>query len=284
MNTVPAPDHEALLQQAKAGRLDALEALLRSVQGTVYNLALRMLGRREDAQDATQEILLKVTTHLSGFRGESAFTTWVYRIASNHLLTARMRAKESPLVGFDDFAGKLEAGREFGRLSGWDDTRPLQPDEKLAARRMALTCTQAMLLCLDRPQRLAYVLGTVFGLESEDAAAVQDITPAAHRKRLSRAREALHGFMQRECGLVNAEAPCRCPRQLPAAEHARQQGKSPAFVIQIHELDRAEAGLRELQQMNDAAAVMRGAPGYDTPEALLQGLREVIARSAFLQH
>ena len=281
----PRPIEDEVLARAQNGDLAALEQVLRAVQDTVYRLAVRMLGQREDAQDATQEVLLKITTHLSSFRGESAFSTWVYRIASNHLLTARMRSKEAPTIGFDDFAEKLEQGRAFAvALDGWDDARPLQPDEKLAARRMAITCTQAMLSCLDRPHRLAYVLAIVFGLEHDEAALVQEISPAAHRKRLSRARTALHGFMQAQCGLVSKAAPCRCARQLPAAADARRRGKLPLLVVHDDELDSAEAGLRELQQLGDAAAVMRGAPAYATPQALVQGIRAVIERSALLRH
>jgi RNA polymerase sigma factor (sigma-70 family) len=276
---------DRLLERAKNGDLAALEQVLRAVQGTVYNLAVRMLGQREDAQDATQEVLLKITTHLASFRGESAFSTWVYRIASNHLLSARMRAKEAPTVSFDDFADKLEQGRAFAAtLDGWDDARPLQPDEKLAARRMAITCTQAMLSCLDRPHRLAYVLAIVFGLEHDEAARVQEISPAAHRKRLSRARTALHDFMQRQCGLVSEAAPCRCTRQLPAAAEARRRGKLPLLLVTDSELDAAEQGLRELQHLGDAAAVMRGAPAYATPQAMVHGIRAVIERSALLRH
>lgn len=279
------PIDDDILQGARNGDLAALEQLLRAVQDTVYRLAVRMLGQREDAQDATQEVLLKITTHLSSFRGESAFSTWVYRIASNHLLSARMRAKEAPTIGFDDFAEKLEQGRAFAAtLDGWDDKRPLQPDEKLAARRTAITCTQAMLSCLDRPHRLAYVLAIVFGLEHDEAAQVQQISPAAHRKRLSRARSALHEFMQQQCGLVSRSAPCRCARQLPAAAEARRCGKLPMLFVSDSELDAAEQGLRELGELGDAAAVMRGAPAYATPEALVQGIRSVIERSALLRH
>jgi hypothetical protein len=113
---------------------------------------------------------------------------------------------------------------------------------------------------------------------------VQAISPAAHRKRLSRARAALHGFMQGQCGLVAAAAPCRCSRQLPAAAEARRRGKLPMLRVADAELDAAEQGLRELQQLGDAAAVMRGAPTYAAPEALVQGLRTIIERSALLRH
>ena len=76
---------QALVDQATSGDKDVLETLITGVQDMVFNLSLRMLGTFADAEDATQDILLKMITHLSSFRGDSAFTTWVFRIAANHL-------------------------------------------------------------------------------------------------------------------------------------------------------------------------------------------------------
>nr|WP_300573300.1 DUF2461 family protein [uncultured Acetatifactor sp.] len=78
-----------LIRKATAGDRKALETVLVSVQDLVFNLSLRMLGTFPDAEDATQDILLKIMTRLSSFRGESAFSTWVFRIASNYLKTFR---------------------------------------------------------------------------------------------------------------------------------------------------------------------------------------------------
>jgi RNA polymerase sigma factor (sigma-70 family) len=75
----------ALVDKATSGDKNSLETLIAGVQDTVFNLSLRMLGTFADAEDATQDILLKMITHLSSFRGDSSFTTWVFRIASNHL-------------------------------------------------------------------------------------------------------------------------------------------------------------------------------------------------------
>ena len=74
-----------LVDQAVAGDKDALETVILSVQDLVFNLSLRMLGTFPDAEDATQDILLKIITHLSSFKGDSAFSTWVFSIAANHL-------------------------------------------------------------------------------------------------------------------------------------------------------------------------------------------------------
>jgi hypothetical protein len=140
-----------------------------------------------------------------------------------------------------------------------------------------------MLMCMDSEARIAYVLDVIFGLESPQAAQVQGISAATYRKRLSRARELMHGFMQQRCGLVSAEAPCKCVRQVPAKKLAASRGiLKPGLTMSDQELDAADQGMKELLVMGDAAAVMRGAPEYSPPAALLNGIRLVIEQSRFL--
>ena len=67
---------QILVDQAVAGDKKALETLVSQMQDMVFNLSLRMLGTFADAEDAAQDILLKMITHLSSFRGDSSFTTW----------------------------------------------------------------------------------------------------------------------------------------------------------------------------------------------------------------
>ena len=273
----------SLVRRAQGGELVALEAVLRRIQAPVYNLAVRMLGRRDDAQDATQEILLKVMTHLGGWRGESAFGTWVYSIAGNHLINARSRSPHRHELSFDELGEQLDRGLAYAERIGFDE-HALTPEDKLEARRTALSCTQAMLTCLDAAGRLAYVLDEIFGLESPAAAEVQGITPAAHRQRLARARQAVHGFMARRCGLVGADAPCRCVRQSPGKHAAAARGRPvPGLEASADELDAASQALRELTALGDAAAVLRGAPEFRAPEAMLQGIRLVVAQSGMLR-
>lgn len=278
----PGPD---TLQGATAGDLAALDRLLRTLQPGVFNLALRMLGRREDAADATQEILLKVVTHLGSFRGQAAFTTWVFQVARNHLLTASTRAREVPEVSLEALGDKLQQGLAFSALQratigdplGQD--RPLTPEDKLAARQVALGCTQNMLMALDREQRLVYILDVVFGLASPEAAQVLEITPEAYRQRLARARGRLEGFTQRTCGLANADAPCHCEKQLPALRHLQAQGGEPRSApLAVHgrEVVQAEAQFSALLRLGDAAAVFRAHPDYQAPEAQLGAIRAVL--------
>ena len=278
-----------VIERATQGDLPALDATLMAIQPGVFNLSVRMLGSREDAADATQEILLKVVTNLGGFRREAAFTTWVFQIARNHLLTASTRSRESPEVSLESLGERLQLGLAYTASLGDPQgaARILTPEDKLAARQVALGCTQNMLLALDREQRLVYVLDVVFGLTSTEAAEVLAISPEAYRQRLSRARSRLDGFAASTCGQVICSADCQCERQLPALAHMAQSGspsKQPAPLVAIHrrERDEAERQFDTLLRMGDAAAVFRAHPSYEAPEAIVQSIRVVLRAEGYL--
>ena len=280
----PGPD---VLQAATGGDLAALDTILLAIQPGVFNLAVRMLGNREDAADATQEILLKVVTHLGSFRADAAFTTWVYQVARNHLLTAATRSKESPEVSLEGIAERLQQGLDFAASLGDPEgtARSLTPEDKLEARQVALGCTQNMLMALDRDQRLVYVLDIVFGLPSAQAAEVLAISPQAYRQRLSRARAKLEAFAGQTCGHVNHAAACRCEQQLPAVRHVRASAAAPSpRTIAIHraELTQAEMQFAGLLRIGDAAAVFRAHPAYQAPEALRGAIRAVLRTEGYL--
>jgi len=206
---------------AQDGDRQALEEVLAGVQDRVHNLARRILVNPDDASEATQEILILVLTKLSTFRGDSTFSTWVHRIAVRYLLTAKkIRARDHGL-SFDQFAADLETGLVADP--------PEAPDEALLYNELRVSCTMAMLLCLSMELRLTYVLGDIFELDHKEASKILDLTPATHRKRLSRAREQVMAFTSRHCGLADETAKCLCPRRLPAAIAAGriQKGQIP---------------------------------------------------------
>src|SRR5688500_17752283 len=91
---------EKFVERAREGDGRALEQVILAIKDGVFGLAVRMLWHPDDAEDATQEILMKVVTHLGTFRNESAFRTWVYRIATNHLLNVRQSRVEREGITF----------------------------------------------------------------------------------------------------------------------------------------------------------------------------------------
>lgn len=197
------------IRAAQDGDRQALEEVLTGVQDRIHNLARRILVDPDDAGEATQEILILVLTKLSTFRGESAFSTWVYRVAVRYLLGAKKIRDRDLGLSFDQFAADLETGLVADP--------PEAPDEALLYNELRVSCTMAMLLCLTMELRLAYVLGDIFELDHGEASEILELTPAAYRKRLSRARGEVMAFTSRHCGLVGETAKCRCPRRLPAA-------------------------------------------------------------------
>lgn len=198
-----------LVRAARQGQREALDELVRRHQGFVYNLALRMVWEPHEAEDLSQEILVKMVTALSSYRGESAFRTWAYRIAVNHLLDARRGKVEQIITGFDCYGRALDATPD----EDVPDDRALSPEEAVLAEEVKVGCTTGMLLCLDRQQRLAFVLGDILEVSDVDGAAVLGTTRANFRQRLSRARRQLHAFMARKCGLADPANPCRCARK-----------------------------------------------------------------------
>jgi RNA polymerase sigma factor (sigma-70 family) len=271
---------EALVEKSRAGHVDALDVLVRRHQSWIFNLALRMVWRRDVAEDATQEICIKTVTKLSTFAGQSAFRTWLYRIAVNHLLNVRKSEMEEKAMTFSDMAASLDGVPD----EELPDQRTLPVDTALLVEEAKLGCITAMLMCLDRKQRLAFILGEVFGETSERGAAAMEISPENFRQLLSRARRDLYQFMNDKCGLVNQANPCRCKRKargfmrsgwLDAAN--LQFSRDRAAAVKDVALDR----LDELQAMDRKHAdLYRMQPFLAGPD-LAAKLREILCQSSF---
>ena len=102
----PREDNE-LVGQAKDGSREALEKLVLRHQAWIYNIALRMVFQPQDAEEVTQEVLIKAVTRLGSFKGESKFRTWLYRITANHVLNKKRRGGEIPQHTFDSYANAI---------------------------------------------------------------------------------------------------------------------------------------------------------------------------------
>src|SRR4029077_6739876 len=146
-------------------------------------LVIRMIWRRDLAEDVTQEILIKAVTKLSTFRGLSRFRTWLYRIAVNHLLGMRKSQMEENMT----FTG---LGRLLDELPNLDlpDPNSIPVELPLLVEEADIGCMTGMLMCLDRRQRPAFILGEIFGVASEVGAEVMEVSPENFRQLLSRAR------------------------------------------------------------------------------------------------
>jgi RNA polymerase sigma factor (sigma-70 family) len=265
---------EELARAAAAGDSQALSRLVREVQHPVYRLALRFLGHPEDAQDATQEILVRLVTHLGQFEGRSQFMTWTYTVAVRQLMRTRKRLIESSVKGAETFAAFLDQG-----LAERDFTAE-EAEYRLLCAEVRISCTYGMLLCLSRPLRASYILGDAMGMPDVVAAEICGITPAAQRQRLARARKTMRKIIADRCGLVNATNPCRCGRQIEAsldagildrgnltfAEHPR----TDSGPIETGTIERAAEQLDLMLAMSE---VYRSDPSFAAPNEVWERVR-----------
>lgn len=262
--------------RARSGDREALEGLVQHHQGWIYNIALRMLYHPQDAEDATQEILVKVLTRLSSFEGRSSFRTWLYRIVVNHVLNMKRGRVEAPTVSFRTY------GEELDKTPDLDPADPNagSADTNLLVTEAMLSCTSGMLLCLDREQRLCYILGTIFEVSDTVAAEVLEITPENFRQRLARARRDLRNFMNDKCRLVNQANPCRCARKTRGfIEAGHVDPKNLLFhrerICAVREA--APKAYEIIKTLDDKCAdVCRRHPFYKAPD-LGQMLRRLVA-------
>jgi len=203
-------DDRELIARALDGDREALNALVVRHQPLVFNVALKMFGSRTDAEDLTQEIFIRVITSLRTFRGDSAFTTWLYRIAVNHLLKTRRRGMELEAGGFEDYFDQIAAAPDQAEAPADDGEVEIAGS---TVEELRVRCTTGMLMCLDREQRVAFILGAMFHVGHTVAGEVMGLSPGNFRVRLHRARRDLYQWMNRRCGLVNQSNPCRCRKK-----------------------------------------------------------------------
>ncbi len=197
------PDDISLISSSLNGDKIALEKLVMRYKDWIFNLAIRMVNGPQDAEDVTQEILIKLITHLDKFDEKKAsFKTWIYRVAVNHMINMKKRGIENCSINFDNY---------YERMDHIDDRRPVDSPEIKALIQDTLTnCIMATLVCLKRLPRLAVILSVIFGINPKTGSAILGISYDNYRKILSRSKSKLKKFMGTTCSLVNKNAKCKC--------------------------------------------------------------------------
>ena len=277
MNKKTNEELQVLVNKATAGDKAALETLIASVQDIVFNLSLRMLGTFADAEDATQDILLKMITHLSSFRGDSSFTTWVFSIAANHLKNYKKHMFAHYPLSFEYYGDDIENGK----IQDVPDlTQNVEKD--ILAEELKMSCTNVMLQCLDTESRCIFILGTMFKVDSRVAGDILKMTPESYRQRLSRIRKKMADFLGQYCGEYGTGR-CRCKNRVN-------------YAIQNHRinplrLDYTEAAEIPVQTMFDVKNAMEDidelsqkfsfCKSYQSPECTKHMIQEFLDSTQF---
>ena len=172
------------VKRAARGDPRAFEELVNLYQGPVYNLCFRMVGNAEDAADMSQEAFLKAWRNLAGFQFESAFSTWLYRLASNCCLDFLRSRKRRPTISLVTTNDEDEE-----QVMDVEDTAP-GPEEQLFSREDREVLQKA-LGEIDPEQRQILTLRVVNDLSYGEIADILGIKEGTVKSRLSRARENL---------------------------------------------------------------------------------------------
>ncbi len=265
-----------LIEQATAGNKDALETIILSVQDLVFNLSLRMLGTFPDAEDASQDILLKVITHLSSFKQDSSFSTWVFSIAVNHLKNYKKHMFAKFPLSFEFYGDDILNGKI-------DDVPDLTQDveKSILAEELKMSCTNVMLQCLDVESRCIFILGTMFKVDSRIAGDILGITAEAYRQRLSRIRKKMADFLRDYCGEYG-NGKCHCINRV---NYAIQNHRiSPAhldFTAATPIPPKTMLEVKEaMESIDDLSEEFSFCKTYQSPEALKQFIQKFLDGTA----
>ncbi len=261
----------ALIEKAVAGDKQSLETVLSSVQDLIFNLSLRMLGTFPDAEDASQDILLKVMTHLSSYKGESAFSTWVFRIATNHLRDYKKHMFAKFPLSFEFYGDDIQ-NADIQNVP--DLTQDME--RSILAEELKLSCTNVMLQCLDAESRCIFILGTMFKIDSRIAGDILGITPEAYRQRLVRVRRKMADFLSEYCGEYG-KGRCRCADRVDYAIQCRrimpkQLSFTSAPVLGETALEVKEA----MEEIDGLSQVFSFCKTYQPPESLKKFMEEFL--------
>ncbi len=265
---------EILVRQSNSGDRKALESVVLHIQDYVYNLSLKMLLYPKDAEDATQEILIKIITHLSTFNGESKFTTWVYRVATNYLLTYKGKMTKAFTMPFSKYADLIDSGHsKIVKYAVNEGELSLLEEE------VKVSCTQGLLLCLTPADRMVYILSEILGFTGVEGAKIMDITPVNFRKRLSRSRTKIRNFLNRKCGLSNPENPCRCRRKIDFL--IDRKIIDPKGIRFANFSQRSIDLVQKLGELEKSIAIYRSVPIIEAPETLMRTIRQTLALDSY---
>jgi DNA-directed RNA polymerase specialized sigma24 family protein len=211
-----------------------------------------------------QKILIKVITHLGDLGEGEAAGAWAFRIACRHLVHTRKQGRvETQRLTFRSFAADLAEA-----LEQLPDETARGPETQVLIEDVKIGCTLAMLTCLSRPLRAAYILGEIFELSDAEAALALEIDQAAFRQRLRRARALVAGFVQARCGIVSPTAACRCEQRVAQTIRlGRAEKHQPSLAAQdssVPSVARVRESIARLERGRASVALMRSNPEFTT--------------------
>jgi RNA polymerase sigma-70 factor (ECF subfamily) len=194
----PETAETELVRRAKAGELDAFEALTTRHEQRVFSLAMRILGQQQDAEDVTQQTFLAALENLGGFRGEASFSTWLLRIATHAALKIIRKRKGLDVISLEEATEPADNSNTIPHPEYIADWR--QSPERLVQTREIRHLLDEALAGLEDKHRLVFLLRDVEGLSIRETAEALGLSEANTKVRLLRARLQLREQLTKTLG------------------------------------------------------------------------------------
>jgi RNA polymerase sigma factor (sigma-70 family) len=241
-----------------------IEQLLDEIKHPVFNLSVRMLSDIPLAEDATQDILLKIFSQINTLKESSKFKPWALTIAKNHLLNVIKADTRFQFISFEVM--EKDCNLPMPEIS---PNSAIEPEKERMLAELKISCSMAMLMCLAKDERFVYILSSMFGLNSVDGSEIMETSPDNYRQKLHRAKSKLKNFLENNCGLISPNATCKCRKRLDyALQMNRISNERPMFSSgQFLESGISiSAFIEMMEKYEDYSDIFKQNPHYVLPE------------------
>lgn len=183
--------------------VNLFDQLYRDNRDMLYKLALGLTGNSHDAEEVTQETFLRAFRHYGDFRGQCAFSTWIYRIAINVANDYLRQRTKFPVHALTEDLG-------FDLNEILDQNPANNPETELLANQIRIKCLHSLTECLPPEQRKVFCLAITLGLPHKLVAEILECSVGSVKTALHRAKARWFGYMEDRCQLINKSGNCSC--------------------------------------------------------------------------
>lgn len=188
--------------QLKSGMNENFTLLYKQYSNKVYNLAFRMCGNREDAEDITQKTFIQAIKNIKSFNGESGIYTWLYTITKNLCFRQLENRKKGQFSALDDL---VHAARSQDNMEDMTNI-----EKQFYVSQVKEGCLLGLLRCLSFNQRVAFILSMFLELKTKDISIILNKSETATRVLICRARQNIRDFLCKNCSIFDSANPCHC--------------------------------------------------------------------------
>jgi RNA polymerase sigma-70 factor (ECF subfamily) len=266
MNTF---DQKELIRNLKNGSEESFSFLYGAYGKKIYNLAYRMIGNPEDAEDITQETFLQAYRHIENFNEESHIYTWLYTITKNSCYRVLQNQKKNSFTSLESL---IHTAQDHQLPKDITDR-----EREFLINQIKEGCLTGLLRRLSFYQRVAFILHVLVHLPIREVAEILDKSEGATKVLIHRARQNLKGFLCKNCSLYDKENSCRCENLISFSLNQGWISRPSKGTLEETSSIQSERIEAEIEHVRRIAALYDSLADQKPPENLSQRIQHVIS-------